>query len=61
MLYEVITTFGVLWEEIDGTNYVTADKYGISGTPTLVLIDKKGKISYTHVGQAELSILEKVV
>ncbi len=54
-------TFGVLWEEIDGTSYVTADKYGVSGTPTLVLIDKKGKISYTHVGQAELSILEKVV
>lgn len=54
-------TFPVLWEIIDGTSYVTADKYGVMGTPTLVLIDRKGKVSYTHAGLSEMSKLEQLV
>ena len=54
-------TFSVLWEIIDGTSYVTADKYGIVGTPTLVLIDRKGKVSYTHAGVSEMTKLEQLV
>jgi thioredoxin-related protein len=28
----------------------TADAYGVRGIPTLVVIDKNGKIAYRHVG-----------
>ncbi|GAB4262986.1 MAG: hypothetical protein Kow0092_13590 [Deferrisomatales bacterium] len=44
-------TFRVLWEELEGVSYVTADAYGVVGTPTLVLIGKDGKVSWTHVGR----------
>jgi thiol-disulfide isomerase/thioredoxin len=54
-------TFGVLWEEIEGISYVTADAYGVGGTPTTIIIDKTGKVSYTHVGQVTKEELESTV
>jgi thiol-disulfide isomerase/thioredoxin len=54
-------TFEVLWEEIDGISYVTADAYGVQGTPTTVLVGKGGKVSYVHVGLATEEEMEKVI
>lgn len=54
-------SFTVLWEQIDGIRYVTADAYGVPGTPATILIGKKGKVSYTHIGQETLEALEKAV
>ncbi len=45
--------FRVLWEEMDGANYKTADAYGVAGTPSVVLVGKNGKVSWTHVGREE--------
>lgn len=54
-------TFSVLWEIIDGVSYKTADAYGVAGTPTLIVIGKNGKVSFTHVGKTEAADLEKAV
>ncbi len=54
-------TFHVLWEQIEGVNFVTADAYGVMGTPSLVLLDKAGKVSWSHVGRAELPAVEKEI
>jgi len=54
-------TFTVVWEIIEGVRYKTADAYGVAGTPTMVLIGKKGKVSYTHVGQGTEADIEKAV
>ena len=54
-------TFQVLWEEIEGINYKTADAYGVVGTPSLVLIDKGGTISWTHVGREEVPVMEAAI
>lgn len=51
-------SFRVLWEKIDGARYVTADAYGVSGTPTLVLLAKNGKVSWAHVGKADAAKIE---
>ena len=51
-------TFQVLWEEIEGINYKTADAYGVVGTPSLVLIGKDGTVNWTHVGREELAVLD---
>ena len=53
--------FRVLWEEMDGANYKTADAYGVAGTPSVVLIDKNGKVSWTHVGREEGPTIEKEI
>lgn len=45
--------FRVLWEEMEGTSYKTADAYGVAGTPSVVLVGKDGKVSWTHVGREE--------
>ena len=51
-------TFQVLWEEIEGVSYKTADAYGVVGTPSLVLIGKNGKIAWTHVGREEVPVMD---
>ncbi|NOY44555.1 MAG: TlpA family protein disulfide reductase [Deltaproteobacteria bacterium] len=54
-------SFRVLWEEIEGVSYKTADAYGVAGTPSLVLVDKEGKVLWTHVGREEPEKIEAVI
>ena len=51
-------SFQVLWEEIEGVSYKTADAYGVVGTPSLVLIGKDGTVNWTHVGREEVPVLD---
>ncbi len=51
-------SFRVLWEEVEGTTYKTADAYGVLGTPSVILISKAGKVSWTHAGREETPVLE---
>lgn len=51
-------SFRVLWEEFEGTAYKTADSYGVLGTPSVLLISKAGKVSWTHAGREETPVLE---
>ena len=44
-------TFRTLWEKPEEEQPTTADAYGVEGTPSLVLIGKDGKISWTHLGR----------
>lgn len=53
--------FRVLWEKIEGVRYVTADAYGVAGTPTVVAVSKSGKVTWAHVGRAESSKIEAEV
>ncbi len=54
-------TFRVLWEQIEGIRYKTADAYGVAGTPTLVLIGRDGKVAWTHVGREEPQKIEEAI
>jgi len=42
-------TYGTTWQYALDTDGV-ADKYGVTGTPTTVIVDRDGKIAYRHVG-----------
>lgn len=53
--------FRVLWEEMEGTQYKTADAYGVLGTPSSVLIGLDGKVSWTHVGREEGPVIEEAI
>ncbi len=55
--------FTAVFDELNGLEYLVADPYGIAGTPTLYVIDTKGKIFFSAVGDVEhqelVSIIEK--
>lgn len=53
--------FRVLWEKIEGVRYVTADAYGVAGTPTVVVVSKGGKVTWAHVGRADAPKIEAEV
>jgi len=45
--------FTTVFDELIGLEYKIADAYGVSGTPTLYLIDPDGKIALSIVGLVE--------
>lgn len=51
-------TFRVLWEEMQGSSYKTADAYGVNGTPSMVLIGLDGKISWSHIGKEDPGVIK---
>ena len=45
--------FITVFDELIGLEYKIADAYGVSGTPTLYVIDPEGKIAFSVVGRVE--------
>ena len=54
-------TLKVLLDKKEGKRYLTADKYGVTGTPTLILIGPDGTVQWTHSGRVEAGTLEGAV
>ncbi len=55
-------TFKVLIDELDSRDaFKAADPFGVSGTPTLYLIDRTGKIALARAGHMKEEELEKAV
>lgn len=42
----------------EGKHFVTAEAYGVTGTPSLFLVGADGKVGWTHVGRVEAASLE---
>lgn len=42
--------FRIVFDELDGDTFRIADPYGVAGTPTLFLIDRKGTIVFRAIG-----------
>ena len=42
--------FRIVFDELAGDAFLVADPYGVAGTPALFVVDRKGMISYSHVG-----------
>jgi thiol-disulfide isomerase/thioredoxin len=55
--FDFITVF----DELVGLEYKIADAYGVSGTPTLYLIDPEGKVAFSIVGRVEPEELKEAV
>ena len=49
----------VLMEEIASQTYLTADKWGVTTTPTFFITSKNGKILFSHEGPIDIDILIK--
>jgi len=53
--------FTAVFDELKGFEYLVADPYGITGTPTVYIVDTKGKIAFSAVGKIEPAELKKVI
>jgi len=54
--------FEVLIDELNpDESFKASDPYGVAGTPTLYIIDKKGIIRFSRVGRASEEELEKII
>ena len=55
-------TFRVLVDELDAMEvWKVADAYGVAATPTLLLLEKGGKVSFRKVGKIREDEIEKAV
>lgn len=50
MAIEEKVSFRIVFDELDGDAFRIADPYGVSGTPALFVIDRKGVITFSMVG-----------
>lgn len=50
MAVEEKVSFRIVFDELDGDMFRIADPYGVSGTPALFVIDRKGVITFSRVG-----------
>ncbi len=42
--------FRIVFDELEGDSFHVADPYGVAGTPALLLIDRKGTITFSVMG-----------
>ncbi len=61
MVVDEKVSFRILFDELDGEEFRIADPYGVSGTPALFLIDRKGVITFSVVGAVTAERLRKEI
>ncbi len=53
--------FRIVFDELDDDQFRVADPYGVSGTPALFVIDRKGTVSFSAVGLVAPETLRKEI
>lgn len=56
-----VRTLGIKYPVVMDNEYVTWRAYGVEAWPTIVILDKQGRIRYTHVGEGAYDMQEKVI
>jgi peroxiredoxin len=51
----------VAFDELNGDSFKVADPFGVAGTPSLFLIDKKGILTFSKVGAVEHDELKGLI
>ena len=54
-------SFRIVFDELDGDAFRVADPYGVSGTPALFVVDRKGVIAFSLVGTVTVEQLRKEI
>ena len=56
-----VRTLGIKYPVVMDNEYVTWRAYGVEAWPTVVILDKQGRIRYTHIGEGAYDMQEKVI
>jgi alkyl hydroperoxide reductase subunit AhpC len=52
---------GVKFPVVQDNNFDIWQRYGVRAWPTIVLVDKKGIIRYSHIGEGAYGITESTI
>jgi len=61
MVVDEKVSFRIVFDELDDDAFRIADPYGVSGTPALFVIDRKGVITFSTVGAVTAEQLRKEI
>ncbi|HEY9404519.1 MAG TPA: peptide-methionine (R)-S-oxide reductase MsrB [Pyrinomonadaceae bacterium] len=56
-----VRTLGIKYPVVMDNDYVTWRAYGVEAWPTVVILDKQGRIRYTHIGEGAYDAQEKII
>ncbi len=56
-----VRTLGIKYPVVMDNDFVTWRAYGVAAWPTVVILDKQGRVRYTHVGEGQYEMQEKVI
>lgn len=56
-----VSSLGIKYPVVMDNDYVTWRAYGVEAWPTVVILDREGRIRYTHVGEGSYDVQEKVI
>lgn len=58
---EAVEKNGIKYPVVTDVNFKTWESFGVNAWPTVVILDKQGRIRYTHVGEGAYDMQEKVI
>ncbi len=56
-----VNTLGIKYPVVMDNESVTWRAYNVEAWPTVVILDKQGRIRYTHIGEGEYEMQEKII
>jgi len=56
-----VAALGIKYPVVTDNNYSTWKSYGVEAWPTLFLLDKQGRVRWTHVGEGAYDQTEEVI
>ena len=56
-----VAELGINYPVVTDNNYPTWKAYGVEAWPTLFLLDKQGRVRWTHVGEGAYDKTEEVI
>ena len=56
-----VTSLGIRYPVVTDNNYSTWDAYNVAAWPTIFVLDKLGRIRWTHVGEGAYDETEQVI
>ena len=56
-----VAALGIKYPVVTDSNYSTWKSYGVEAWPTLFLLDKQGRVRWTHVGEGAYDQTEEVI
>jgi methionine-R-sulfoxide reductase len=56
-----VRSLGIKYPVVLDNDYVTWRAYGVQAWPTVVILDKQGRIRYTHIGEGAYDMQEKII